>query len=92
MLECLRNEQKWAHPNILPKDFEVLFAVHLGLVGVGGGNRDRTAPALLLLQAADDSPALAWFLEESTRPSVTITLFLHVGPCTILTSTHGKRQ
>lgn len=55
MLDCLRNEQKGAHPNILLKDLEVLFTVHLDLgdrVGGCWGWQERTAPALLSLQAA----------------------------------------
>lgn len=48
MLDCLRNEQKGTPPNILQKDFEVLFAVHLELGdrlgGAGDGKREPPLP------------------------------------------------
>lgn len=92
MLDCLRNEQKGTPPNILQKDFEVLFAVHLELGDRVGGARDGKREPFCPASPAGsgDSPALAWFLEESTCLLGTIASLLHVGPCTALTSTRGK--
>ena len=59
-----------------------------GLGVPGTARENRSCPASPA--GSSDSPALAWFLEESAWLLGTIASLLHVGPCTALTSTHGK--
>lgn len=60
-------------------DFQVPSAVLLDWP-VSTGESERLTPPLILLAPAAVSPALAWFLEDSTVSSGASTFFLHPVP------------